>query len=94
MGYATPTRTPYPTQSAQVDMEVCKPLVRGLRRWTPLGGPPSGRGLHSTTFRLNLSALHGIGGERRSCVAHVKGVSGVVEGVQGVFFNQTRLKLS
>ena len=37
-----------------------------------------GRGLHSSTFQLNLSALYGIGGERRDCVAHVKGVLGGV----------------
>jgi hypothetical protein len=41
----------------------------------------SGRGLHSSTFQLNLSALYGIGGARRGCVACVKGVSGGVEGV-------------
>jgi len=33
-----------------------------------------GRGLHSLTFQLNLSAFHGIGGARRGRVAHVKGV--------------------
>jgi hypothetical protein len=35
---------------------------------------PGGRGLHSSTFQLNLSALYGIGDARRGCVAHVKGV--------------------
>ena len=34
----------------------------------------SGRGLHSFTFQLNLSALNGIGGARRGFVARVKGV--------------------
>ena len=33
-----------------------------------------GRGLHSSTFQLNLSALYGIGGARRGCVALLKGV--------------------
>ena len=33
-----------------------------------------GRGLHSSTFQLNLSALHVIGGARRRCVAGIKGV--------------------
>jgi len=37
-----------------------------------------GRGLHSSTFQLNLSALYGIGGARRGCVARVKGVFGGV----------------
>jgi len=36
-----------------------------------------GRGLHSSTFQLNLSALNGTGGARRGCVARVyKGVLG------------------
>ena len=38
--------------------------------------PPYGRGLHSFTSQLNLSALFEIGGARRGCVALVKGVSG------------------
>jgi len=34
-----------------------------------------GRGfIHLCTFQLNLSALYGIGGARRGCVARVKGV--------------------
>ena len=36
------------------------------------------RGSHSSTFQLNLSALYGIGGARRDCVARVKGVFGGV----------------
>jgi ubiquitin len=36
-----------------------------------------GKGLHSSTFQLNLSALYGIGGAPRGCVARVKGVFGV-----------------
>ena len=53
--------------------------------------PAPSRDLHSSTFRLNLSALYGIGGARRDCVARGKGVLG---GVQGVLLCQTRLKLS
>jgi len=30
-----------------------------------------GRGLHSVTSQLNLSASHGIGGAHSGCVAHV-----------------------
>ena len=41
------------------------------------GGGGAGRGLHSSTVRLNLSALCGTRGARRGCVARVKGVSGV-----------------
>jgi len=32
-----------------------------------------GRGLHSLTSKLNLSAFYGIGGARRGCVARFKG---------------------
>ena len=39
--------------------------------------PPRSRGLHSFTFQLNVSALYGIGGARRGCVARMKGVLGV-----------------
>jgi len=46
---------------------------------------PVSRGLLSTTFQPNLSALHCIGGTRRGCVARVKGVSGGVSGVSGCF---------
>jgi hypothetical protein len=37
-----------------------------------------GRGLHSFTSQLTLSAIYGIGGARRGCVACIKGVSGGV----------------
>jgi hypothetical protein len=40
-----------------------------------------GRGSHPFTSQLNLSALYGIGGARRDCVARVKGVLGDVQGV-------------
>jgi len=42
----------------------------------PRAPPP--RGLHSSTFHLNLSVVYGIGGARRGCVARVKGVIGGV----------------
>jgi len=35
-------------------------------------------GAYNRSFQLNLSALYGIGGARRGCVARVKGVLGVV----------------
>ena len=35
-----------------------------------------GRGVHSFTSQLNLSATYGIGDARRGCVARVKGVPG------------------
>jgi len=53
-----------------------------------------GRGLHSSTSQLNLSALYEKGGARRDCVARIKGVLGGVQGVKGVFVCQTRLKFS
>ena len=42
-----------------------------------------GRGLHSSTFPLNLSALHGIGVARRCCVVRMKGVLGGARGCVG-----------
>jgi hypothetical protein len=38
----------------------------------------AGRGIHSSSSQLNLSASYGIGVARRGCVAHVKGVLGGV----------------
>ena len=46
-----------------------------------MAGGVRGRGLHSFTSQLNLSAFYGIGGGRRGCVARVKGVFGGAEGV-------------
>jgi hypothetical protein len=37
-----------------------------------------GRGFHSLTSQLNLSAFNGIGGAHRGCVARVRGVLGGV----------------
>ena len=42
-------------------------------------GRTTGRGLHSSTFQLNLSALYGVGGAGRGCVARVEGVFRVCE---------------
>ena len=42
------------------------------------GGGDGGRGLHSFTSQLNLSALYGIGCAQRGCLARVEGV---LEGV-------------
>ena len=41
---------------------------------TACRGNADGRGLHWSTFQLNLSALYGIGGARRGGVARVKGM--------------------
>jgi hypothetical protein len=41
-------------------------------------GGARGRGLHSLTSQLNLSAFNGMGGARMDCVARVKGVLGGV----------------
>jgi len=42
--------------------------------WDARMGRGGGRGLHSFTSQLNLSALYRIGPARRGCVARVKGV--------------------
>jgi len=39
---------------------------------------PGGRGLHSFTYQLNFSAVYGVGGAHRGCVARTKGVLGGV----------------
>ena len=43
----------------------------------------SGRGLHSSTLSLNLSAFCGIGGACRGCLAGVQGVLGGIRGCLG-----------
>jgi len=69
------------------------------RRRPPRRRPSGTRGLHSSTFRLNLSALYGkrdarTRGGHRGCVARVGwGVEGCL-GCVGCFLVETRLKLS
>ena len=57
-------------------MSECKPLAEAAGSAPALmtAAAMAGRRLHSSTFRLNLSALYGIGDARRGCVAGVKGV--------------------
>ena len=45
--------------------------ARAVQRGTP------GRGLHSSTFRLNISAYWGIGGAFEGCLGGVRSVRGV-----------------
>jgi hypothetical protein len=40
----------------------------------PGDGAPLARGIHSSTFRLNVSAFCGIGGAFMGCLEGVKGV--------------------
>jgi len=40
-------------------------------------GADSGKGLHSSTFRLNVSAFYGKGGAIRGCVGGVMGDEGL-----------------
>ena len=60
-------------------MDECKPLPSDAPppRTRAAAAPPRARGLHSSTFQLNLSALYGIGVARRDFVARVQGVLGV-----------------
>jgi tetratricopeptide (TPR) repeat protein len=60
------------------------PMFPDVRECADSAVPVRGRGLDSSTFQLNLSALYGIGGARRGCTARVKGVLGGVQGVKGV----------
>ena len=61
---------------------------------------PITRGLHSSTFQLNIRAFCGIGVAVKRCVGGVQagvkaGVKGLLEGIGArVFFCQKRLRLS
>jgi hypothetical protein len=54
----------------------------------------SEQGRTHVCFSAQLQRFYEIGGACRCCVAHVKGVLGGVQGVQGVVVFQARLKLS
>jgi len=49
--------------------EIPRDTVPTREKKKPRGtaAPSSGRGLHSFTFQLNVSAFHGRGGARRGC---------------------------
>jgi hypothetical protein len=47
---------------------------------------PAARGLHSSTFRLNLSTFCGIGGAFSGCLGGVLEVSGGIGGCLGCIF--------
>ena len=68
---------------AQAAAQIRASLVTGALLPPPRGGRvhAQGRGLHSFTSQLNLSALYGMGGARRGYVARVKGVLGGVADV-------------
>ena len=51
---------------------------------------PVARGLHSSTFRLNVSAFCGIGGVSRGCLEGVWEVMGVIRGCLGLFCVRNR----
>jgi len=53
-----------------------------------------GRGLHSSTFRLNVSDFCGTGGAFEGCSGGVYGVLGGIGGCIGCIMCQKRLKLS
>ena len=62
--------------------------------WRNTWGRVRGRGLHSPTFQLNLSALCGIGGASRGCLGGVREVSGGIKGCLRCILCQKRLRLS
>jgi len=59
------------------------PLVSQPLDFSEHREPPKdlGRGLHSSTFRVNLSAFCGIGGALRGCLGGVRGLPGAIKGV-------------
>jgi hypothetical protein len=57
-----------------------------IGREVAAGDPEHGRGLHSFTFQLNVSASYGIGGAFRGYFGGVYEVSGGVRGCLGCAF--------
>jgi len=70
-----------------------KGCTAGERITNPLDDLEGG-GLHSSTFRFNLSAFCGIGAAFRGCSGDVQGVSGGIAGCEGCILCQKRLNLS
>jgi len=66
----------------------------GPSLYVPTMRQAGGRGLHSSSFRLNVSALCGIGAAFRGCLGGVSGVIRGIRGVQSEFLFQKRLRLS
>jgi len=60
---------PYRSASFPMPSKARSIAAPALRRESVKLAVPPPRGLHSSTFQLNLSALCGIGGVRRGCVA-------------------------
>ena len=81
-------------------MEECAPLATGMPRewrgaWRMLyASDLHGRGLHSFTFQLNVSAFIWYRGCVQGLLGGVSGVSGGSNGFKGVFLCQKRLRLS
>ena len=69
-----------------------KGVAHGGRRCHQQGVP--GRGLHSSTFRLNVSAFCGIRGACWGCLGGDQDVSGGMRGCLGCILCQKRLRLS
>ena len=59
---------------------------RRLRRMCRTGGSPTGRGLHSSTSQLTVSAFCGTGGAFGVCFRGVDEVSGDIKGSLGCVF--------
>ena len=71
--------TPHLLHESSPLFQCAHPLsISATSSTSPAYDPPPARGFHSSTFQLNSSALYGIGGARRGCVARVMGVSGGV----------------
>ena len=79
-------------------MEECEPLPGADDDDGALGGAgggvPRGRGLHTPTFRLNVSAFCGIGGAINGCSGGVRQAFGDIRPCHGCILCQKRLRLS
>jgi len=65
-------------------VDECEPLAAGgVGGGGCKGRGGGGRGLHSSTFQLIVSAVCVIGGALRGCLGAVQGVSGGIRGCAG-----------
>jgi hypothetical protein len=74
--------------------EACNDFLERLKASDAKAAPGTGRGLHSSAFRLNVSAFCGIGGAFRCYVGGIQAVSGGVKMCTGCIIFQKRLRLS
>jgi len=78
-----------------MEVEQSEGILRGMTAETAQrkGRALLGRGLHSSTFRLNVSAFCGIGVAIRGCPGAVQGVLGLIMGCLGCMSEAAEVEL-